>query len=131
MHVVRLLPGEDVRNELGDWAKRQGIEAAVLVSAVGSLSKAALRYGGRTEGALLEGDLEVCSMSGTLSKHGMHIHLAVADGQGRMTGGHLLPGSIVRTTLELAIQEIGGIRMVRRPDERTGYEEMFPEAIRP
>lgn len=131
LHVLRLLPGEDVRTQLGDWAKKQGLEAAVLVSAVGSLTKASIRYGGRDEGSLLDGDLEVCALSGTLSKHGMHLHLAVSDGQGRMTGGHLLAGSIVRTTLEVAIQEIGGLRMLRKPDPRTGYEELFPEVILP
>lgn len=129
--MLRLLPGEDVRTQLGDWAKKQGLEAAVLVSAVGSLTKASIRYGGRDEGSLLDGDLEVCALSGTLSKHGMHLHLAVSDGQGRMTGGHLLAGSIVRTTLEVAIQEIGGLRMLRKPDPRTGYEELFPEVILP
>ena len=131
VHVLRLLPGEDVRATLTTWCADMGIEAAVVVSAVGSLSVAHLRYGGRSEGSLVTGDLEVCSLSGTLSKHGPHLHLSVADGDGRMSGGHLLSGSLVRTTLELAVQEIGGVRLLRRHDDRTGYEELFPEPITP
>ena len=131
VHVLRLLPGEDVRGTLTTWCTDQGIAAAVIVSAVGSLSVANLRYGGRSEGSLIAGDLEVCSLSGTLSKHGLHLHLSVADGDGRMSGGHLLSGSLVRTTLELAVQELGGVRLLRRHDERTGYEELVPERITP
>jgi predicted DNA-binding protein with PD1-like motif len=103
----------------------------VIVSAVGSLSIAALRFGGRSSAESISGDLEVCALSGTLSRHGLHLHLAVADSEGRMSGGHLLEGSLVRTTLEVVIQEIGGMRFARRRDERTGYDELFPEAIVP
>lgn len=130
-HVLRLLPDEDVRGELERWAREQGIQAAAVTSAVGSLSTAVLRYGGHAEGTRSEGDLEVCALSGTLSRHGLHLHLAFSDGDGRLSGGHLLAGCLVRTTLELVIQEIGGVRLIRRKDERTGYDELFPEVIRP
>ncbi|MCB9183935.1 MAG: DNA-binding protein [Flavobacteriales bacterium] len=130
-HALRLLPGEDVRAELERWAREQGIEAAAVTSAVGSLSVAVLRYGGQSAGTRTEGDLEVCALSGTLSRHGLHLHLAYANEVGEMRGGHLLNGCLVRTTLELVIQEIGGVRFMRRKDERTGYDELFPEVIRP
>jgi predicted DNA-binding protein with PD1-like motif len=32
----------------------------------------------------------------------------------------------VRTTLELVIHELGGVRMERRKDPDTGYLELFP-----
>lgn len=130
-HVIRLLPGEDVRDELELWSRQQGIEAAAVTSAVGSLSIALLRHGGRSEGTRVEGDLEICSLSGTLSKHGLHLHLSFADANGAMCGGHLLSGCIVRTTLELVVQEIGGVRLRRLRDEQTGYDELAPELIRP
>jgi len=131
IHVLRLLPGEDVRVQLAQWCTAQGIEAAVVLSAVGSLSTANLRYGGRSNGSTTTGDLEVCSLSGTLSKHGLHLHLAIADADGHMVGGHLLEGCVVRTTLEVAINELGGVRLKRALDERTGFSELQPEAIEP
>jgi len=131
LHTLRLWPGEDLRATLALWCSEQGIEAAAIVSAVGSLSTAGIRYGGRPESTLLEGDLEVCGLSGTLSRHGMHLHLSVADHNGRKTGGHASIGCIVRTTLEIVVQEIGGIRYLRKHDDRTGYDELFPEAIAP
>jgi len=131
IHVLRLLPGEDVRIQLAQWCTAQGIEAAVVLSAVGSLSTANLRYGGRSTESATSGDLEVCSLSGTLSKHGLHLHLAIADADGHMLGGHLLEGCVVRTTLELAVNELGGVRLKRALDERTGYSELLPETIEP
>lgn len=126
VHVLRLLPGEDVRTQLHEHARTHGIGAAAIVSAVGSLSRVQLRYAGRSEGQEVVGDLEVISLSGTLSMHGLHLHLGIADRDGHMLGGHLLT-STVRTTLELVIQEIDGVRMRREHDERTGYEELVPE----
>ncbi|MEO8590806.1 MAG: PPC domain-containing DNA-binding protein [Flavobacteriales bacterium] len=131
VHVLRLLPGEDVRELLDRWCNDRSIEAAAVSSAVGSLTRATIRFGGRSEGIVLEGDLEVCSLSGTLSRRGLHLHLAVADGDGHITGGHLLAGCLVRTTLELVVQEIGGLRLLRKPDPATGYDELLPEVIAP
>ena len=124
--MLRLQPGEDVRAILRGWAKDHGMEAAAITSAVGSLSHAHLRYANRADGITTTADLEVITLSGTLSKHGMHLHMSVADRDGKMLGGHLLDGCIVRTTLELTIQQVDGVRMMRTNDQRTGYEELEP-----
>ena len=72
------------------------------------------------------GDLEGCSLTGTLSVHGLHLHLSIGDRDGHMLGGHLLEGCIVRTTLELVIQEVQGVRMLGSKDEQTTYDELDP-----
>ncbi len=72
----------------------------------------------------LAGPLEIVALSGTLSPDGVHLHLAVADAEGRMTGGHLLAGCIVRTTAELVLGLAAGVAFARRPDPRTGYAEL-------
>ena len=127
LHVLRMLPGEDVRAELERWCADNALEAGCVVSAVGSVSIAVLRMAGRNEGSTLTGSMEVCTLSGTLSRHGMHLHMAVADAEGRMHGGHMLSGCTVRTTLEVVVQEIGGLAMHRRHDARSGYPELFPD----
>lgn len=128
IHVLRLEPGNDVRGALRDWAERFDVQAAVITSAVGSLSAAHLRYAGRADGVMTSTDLEVLSLSGTLSVHGMHLHLSVADRDGHMLGGHMLDGCSIRTTLELSVQEVEGVRMPRTKDPATGYDELSPEA---
>lgn len=131
IHVLRLQPGEDVRQQLETWCADRSVEAASIVSAVGSLTRATLRYGGQSNGHITTGDLEICSLSGTLSRHGMHIHLSIGDTAGAMLGGHMMPGCVVRTTLELVIHEIGGLRLLRTPDPATGYDELVPTPITP
>ncbi len=113
---------------LSAWVVSFGIEAAAVTSAVGSLTQVHLRYADRADGVVTTTDLEVISLSGTLSIYGMHLHLSVADRNGRMLGGHLLDGCLVRTTLELTVQEIVGVRMMRMKDGTTGYEELEPQA---
>ena len=127
IHVLRLQPGEDVRTTLRDWANANNIEAAAITSAVGSLTHAHIRYANRADGIMTTADLEVLFLSGTLSIHGMHLHLSVADRDGKMLGGHMLDGCIVRTTLELTVQLIDGLRMLRVKDEQSGYDELSPE----
>ncbi|MBL7964965.1 MAG: DUF296 domain-containing protein [Flavobacteriales bacterium] len=126
VHVLRLTPGEDVRNTLESWIAHNGVQGAVVLGAVGSLRPAMLRFAGHAEGTLMNEDLEVCTMSGTLAQNGAHLHLIVSDAQGRTMGGHLLKGSIVRTTLELALQELDGITLDRVSDPHTGHAELFP-----
>ena len=129
VHVLRLEPGEDLRPAIQAWATKSNIEAATVISAVGSLSAAHLRYAGRADGIMITGELEVCSFSGTLAKHGLHLHLSVADRDGAMVGGHLLPGCIVRTTMELVIQQIEGVRMARAKDMVTTSDELDPQQL--
>ncbi len=129
--VLRLQPGEDVRPVLSLWAIENGITAGCVVSAVGSLTQAHLRYANRADGIMTTADLEVCSLSGTLSTDGLHLHLSVADRDGRTLGGHLLPGCIVRTTLEVVVMSISGVRMQRKPDPATTYDELDPTEVEP
>lgn len=128
VHVLRLVPGEDVRDALSTWCAANTIGAAGIVSAVGSLSQARLRFAGASGASDLRGDLEVIACSGTVARHGLHVHLSVADPEGRMTGGHLLTGCLVRTTLELVVLEVDGVRMLRTTDPATGFPELDPAA---
>ena len=44
----------------------------------------------------LEERFEIVSLTGTLSRHGCHLHLSIADFQGNVVGGHVLDGCEVR-----------------------------------
>ena len=102
VHALRLRPGEDLRAELEAFARARELAAAFVVASVGSLAVARLRYAGRDEAVELCGDLELVALSGTISRDGdAHLHAAVADADGSVTGGHVLAGSVVRTTAEI------------------------------
>ena len=95
-----------------------------MISAVGSLSLAQLRLAGATRATAIGGELEIISLSGTLSPDGSHLHIAIADSSGAVIGGHLCAGSLVRTTAELVISLLPEWRFSRELDPATGYPEL-------
>jgi len=121
---LRLQPGSDLRGALEAWMGEQEEQAGCLISAVGSLSVAQLRLAGASEATVIRGDLEILSLSGTLSRGGVHLHIAVANSSGSVIGGHLCSGSLVRTTAELVIGLLPEWRFLRELDPATGYAEL-------
>ena len=122
--ALRLRPGEDLRRALDTLARERVIDAACVVTCVGSLRRAVLRLADGMRVTELEGPFEIVSLVGTLSQHGSHYHLALSDGEGRTVGGHLKVGCIVYTTAEIVIQILPGVRFLREHDEETGFEEL-------
>ena len=83
-----------------------------------------LRLAGATQATAIHGELEILSLSGTLSPDGSHLHIAIADSRGTVIGGHLCAGSLVRTTAELVVGLLPGWRFSRELDPGTGYAEL-------
>ena len=121
---LRLSPGDDLRAALSDAVAAQGIEAAFVVAGIGSLREARLRFAGRDELQHTVGDLEILTLSGTLGAGGAHLHASLADADGRVLGGHVAPGCIVRTTAEVLLGLLDDVRFTREPDAATGYAEL-------
>ncbi len=126
MRVVplRLQPGDDLRRSLEAWMGEQQEQAGCVISAIGSLSVVQVHLAGAAEAAVIRGDLEILSLSGTLSPEGAHLHIAVADRRGAVIGGHLCAGSLVRTTAELVIGLLPEWQFRRERDPATGYAEL-------
>ena len=124
IRALRLHPGADLRRALAQEARRPGAAPAFLLSGIGSLDGARLRLAGADDTLELDGDLEILTLAGSLSRQGVHLHASIADPQGRVFGGHVLPGCCVRTTAELVLAELTAQRLTRRVDGRTGYREL-------
>ena len=126
--AFRLGPGEDLLDGLR--AARDALDApAISVSAcVGSVSDPMLRFAGRDRGTRLPGPFEIVALSGTLDPARHHLHLAVAAADGRTLGGHLLPGTPVRTTAEVVLLALDDLAFARAPCPLSGYDEL---TIRP
>ena len=125
---LRLSPGDDLRAALSDAVAAQGAEAAFVVAGIGSLREARLRFAGRDAPQHTVGDLEILTLSGTLGAGGAHLHASLSDADGRVFGGHVAAGCIVRTTAEILLAVLDDVRFAREPDAATGYAEL---AIRP
>ena len=122
---LRIGAGADLRAELEAVLGRRGVRAGFVVQGIGSLSVARIRFAGRPGFTELRGDLEILSLCGSLSPDGPHLHMAVSDADGRVTGGHLGPGCVVRTTAEVLVALLPGWVFSRDDDPATGYKELF------
>jgi predicted DNA-binding protein with PD1-like motif len=132
-HVLRMSPGDDLRAGLvkafADLSRTHGVAAGCVLSSVGSLSRAVLRYAAEDRGTEIVAPLELITLSGTLSPGGVHLHASIADAQGRMTGGHLMPGCIVRTTAEVVIALLPEWAFGRDVDAATGFKELVVRRV--
>ncbi len=121
---VRLAPGDDLRRALEHAMRSRGLTAAFVVAGIGSLRPTRVRLAGATDPLEVHGDVELLTLSGTLAVDGSHLHLAVADDQGHVLGGHAAYGCIVRTTAEVLLAPLPDWHFSREPDSATGWSEL-------
>jgi predicted DNA-binding protein with PD1-like motif len=75
----------------------------------------------------LEGPLEIASCTGNIAvdEKGetiIHAHIVVTNERGKAFGGHLMQGSIVGATAELAIIEAADLTLQRAFNEKTNLK---------
>lgn len=122
--TIRLKPGQDLKIELNKLAEIHNLEAACVITCVGSLTTAVLRYANQSHTDTLTGHFEIVSLTGTLSIHGSHYHISISDGEGRTVGAHLMDGCKVYTTAEIVIGVIEGVSYQRTLCKDSGYPEL-------
>jgi predicted DNA-binding protein with PD1-like motif len=67
---------------------------------------------------------EIVSLVGTFSMDGgKHLHMSVANAEGKVLGGHLVDGTVF-TTLELVLGTMPGVSFARETDVVSGYREL-------
>jgi len=124
IYVFRLNEGKDLKVEIDKFSKENKINAGVIISCVGALTKATIRMAGAKKINTSEGDFEIVSLVGTLENGYSHLHISISDEKGKVTGGHLKTPSIVGVTCEIVIGEIENLVFEREFDKMTGYREL-------
>jgi predicted DNA-binding protein with PD1-like motif len=125
IHVFRLRPGDDLLESIRAYATAHHLHAAVVLTAVGSLTHASIRYANQPDSSQSSGHFEIVSLVGTLGDGGEHLHVSLAAENGTMIGGHLVPGCKIYTTGEIVLGELQGARFTRELDkEGSGWEEL-------
>ncbi|MGF1580168.1 MAG: PPC domain-containing DNA-binding protein [Gemmataceae bacterium] len=122
--AFRLLPEQDLKSSLLLACQEREIDAACVLTCVGSLRRAVLRFAGQAETTIVDADFEIVSLVGTISRHGAHLHVSLSDRNGHMIGGHLFDGSLIRTTAEVVLGIIPDLLFTRQQDPQTGYREL-------
>lgn len=125
--VERIEDGFDLRSEIERITRQNEVRAGSVLCGLGGLQKCRLRLPVTEPGQpkyINPGVVEIIALQGTLSLHSAHIHVAVSDEQGKVWGGHLSKGCIVRMTCELVIMKHSDYEFDRALDPVTGYDEL-------
>ncbi len=121
---LRLRPGQDLRRALEAAVTGKGCSAAFVLAGIGSLAEAHVRMAGASQARTVIDDLEILTLAGTIAAEASHLHASLAMPDGRVFGGHLGYGCIVRTTAEVLLALLPEWNFVRARDEATGYDEL-------
>ena len=122
--ALRLKPNEDLKQTLKIFALQENIKAGFILTAIGSLKVATIRFANQDISTVLSEKFEILSLNGTIATTGVHLHIAISDKQGKTIGGHLDDGCIIYTTAEIVIGISEEYTFVRTLDQQTGYKEL-------
>lgn len=99
---IHLDAGADLRGSLEQIAQEEGAFGFVL-SVVGNMRQACFACPGQDSPTVLQRELEIITLQGTLSPAGVHLHLSFSDPSCQVWGGHLEHGSQVLKGADLLV----------------------------
>jgi uncharacterized protein len=124
VYALRLRPNEDLKKSLMDFAKKEKLKAAYIITCVGSLQKANIRFANQPNGTALTDKFEIVSLVGAFNTEGGHFHISLSDSTGKTIGGHLMDDNLIYTTAEIVIGEATDLVFKRETDSITTYKEL-------
>lgn len=123
-----LEPGDLLLESICEVARQANIHTGVLMTGIGSLSKARIHTVKTNVNPVeelyldLEGPLEVTNYNGVISNYEPHVHITMSNPDMKFYGGHLEPGCTVLTLAEFSILRIPDLRLYRHAmPERSPY----------
>lgn len=135
----RLLPGTELIGGIEAVCDQHGLRFAAIMSAYGSLARAAFRtlqvksqsdFRPTLERVDLDKRVEFLAGQGLVCEDGKgfratHLHGAIADETGALQGGHFEPeGNSIYNNLDFVIVELLGAILLREWDQETSTVEM-------
>lgn len=126
----RLHRGDDLLQSIRSLAAEYAVEAGVVLSGVGCVSRGVVRDASGVRLRAVDEPCEIVSLNGTVSQTRCHLHIALSKEDLSTVGGHLVEGCIVNTTCELVIGILDGWRYGVEQDNETGYDELVFEEIK-
>lgn len=134
--VFVLLETDDLLLEsIREVVKQCGIHTGILITGIGSLSKARIHTVLTNINPVeelyldIEGPLEVTNFNGLIADYEPHVHITMADPQMKFYGGHLEEGCKILTLSEFSIRRIPDVTLYRHqmPDRSPYPYRMLDE----
>ena len=139
--LIKIEPGESIRDRLNSVALDAGIHHAVIISAVGSVCNVDFR--GIKSGAKrpiseprmsrhhLEGPLELLNLQGNLitddkGEIDIHLHIVLGKSSGDVAGGHLFDAEVF-AGCEIALSEMQVTGVARSLSRSSGTPTIYIE----
>lgn len=126
-YIFRLLPGQDLYPCLNAYIKENNIEAACILTCVGSLRQIHIRTAAGPKERFIKKEqfYEITSLTGCVSKERNHLHISLGDNEGNGFGGHLMQeGNIVYTTAEIVLGVFEQLRFEAEICDKSGWDEL-------
>jgi len=118
--VAQMEAGDLLLESLRDLVREADIHTGVLITGIGSLSKAhihtVLTNVNPVEELYLdiEGPLEVTNFMGLIANYEPHVHITMCTPQMKFYGGHLENGCQILTLSEITLRRVPDLRLHRR-----------------
>jgi predicted DNA-binding protein with PD1-like motif len=131
--VVGLRRGELIFESLEQVARACEIHSGVVMTGIGSLSRAYIHtvksndYPPREEYLHLEGPLEVVQFGGIIANYQPHIHISLWDRDRNYYGGHVHEGCEILTLSEISIRRLPELRLTRKALDPSGVQLLTRE----
>lgn len=119
---IRLDRGDLLLETILNAVERHDVQDGAVLTAVGSLQEcnfhtvASLAESPEQNRIHKPGPLEILNVNGMIAAGEPHLHMTLADKDGRAMGGHLDPGCKVLYRAEVTIAKYGGARLERKPN---------------
>ena len=138
LRLIRLVPGEDLLEQVHKRITEVGWFRAAVVSCIGSLKGISFRNPEadaklpitpeKTGLTKVDGPCEILSIQGNIfpmeSETIVHLHGVVGQPDGTTRGGHILKAKVF-TTCEMFIARIDAAKAIRKKSETTGLDELY------
>ena len=127
--MLRLDDGDDLFGRLSEFARRRSVRAGAVVEGIGMLRHSEIGFWNGKEylPRRLDSPHELVGLHGSIAEAdgapSVHLHVALADGEHRLVGGHLLRGT-VGVLAELYLEVFPGRTFGRPLDESFGLRRL-------
>jgi predicted DNA-binding protein with PD1-like motif len=121
---LRLKPDQDLKNQIQEECQKHKMTAGFVVSGIGSLKTLKIRLANSSTVLEKNEKFEILTLQGSVSNEGLHLHISVADQNGQVLGGHLMPGCVIYTTAEILMMQLKDHEFTRAQDSKTGFLEL-------